>query len=65
MDIMSAVHRFDLTGLSQDQVDILMKIIPTPDEVKKYKEYGAQNNGCFDGLNSFYFKFATKKTTDF
>ena len=26
-----------------------MKIVPTADEVKRYKEYSAQNNGSYDG----------------
>lgn len=46
---MSAVHRFDLTVLSQENVDILIPIVPTNEEVQQYKEYLAKNNSL-DGL---------------
>lgn len=50
-EIMSAVHRFDLTALPQDHVDILLPIVPTADEVQSYRDYAAKNEGSFEGLS--------------
>uniref|UniRef100_A0A915ERH0 Formin-like protein n=1 Tax=Ditylenchus dipsaci TaxID=166011 RepID=A0A915ERH0_9BILA len=50
-DIMAAVHRFDLSALPQDNVDILVPIVPTSDEVQLYKDYAARNEGSFEGLS--------------
>ncbi|CAK5091774.1 unnamed protein product [Meloidogyne enterolobii] len=43
MEIMSGVHRFDLSVLSPDQVEILLPIVPTQDECTKLKEYASSN----------------------
>lgn len=50
MEIMSAVHRFDLNVVASDQVEILLPICPTPDECTKLREYAMQHNNSFDGL---------------
>lgn len=47
---MSAVHRFDLEILSQENVDILIPIVPSNEEIQQYKEYMAKNNNSLDGL---------------
>ncbi|KAF7635331.1 hypothetical protein Mgra_00005298 [Meloidogyne graminicola] len=44
MEIMSAVHRFDLSVLNPDKVEILLPIVPTQDECLKLKEFGLSNN---------------------
>lgn len=49
-EIMSAVHRFDLSVLPQDHVDILLPIVPTAEEVQNYRDYATKNDGIFDGL---------------
>uniref|UniRef100_A0A915M5W7 Formin-like protein n=1 Tax=Meloidogyne javanica TaxID=6303 RepID=A0A915M5W7_MELJA len=43
MEIMSGVHRFDLSVLSPDQVEILLPIVPTQDECTKLKEFASSN----------------------
>lgn len=48
---MAAVHRFDLSVLPQDHVDILIPIVPTDEEVEQFKEHAARNNGSYDGLS--------------
>lgn len=49
-EIMAAVHRFDLSSLPQDHVDILQRIVPTQEEVQQYKDYASRNDGSYDGL---------------
>uniref|UniRef100_A0AC35TXE7 Formin-like protein n=1 Tax=Rhabditophanes sp. KR3021 TaxID=114890 RepID=A0AC35TXE7_9BILA len=49
-EIMAAVHRFDLNALSGECVDILLKIVPSPEEMAMFKEYGAGNNNSFELL---------------
>jgi len=48
---MAAVHRFDLSTLPQDHVDILIPIVPTDEEIEQFKEYAARNNGTYEGLS--------------
>jgi hypothetical protein len=48
---MAAVHRFDLSALPQDHVDILIPIVPTDEEIEQFKEYAARNNGTYEGLS--------------
>lgn len=48
---MSAVHRFDLLALPQDNVDILLPIVPTTEEVQNFRNYAAKNDGTFEGLS--------------
>ncbi|KRZ94840.1 Formin-like protein [Trichinella sp. T8] len=37
--IMKALNSFDLSALSVEKVEILLRIIPTAEEIKSYKEY--------------------------
>ncbi|OUC46595.1 diaphanous FH3 domain protein, partial [Trichinella nativa] len=37
--IMKALNSFDLSALSAEKVEILLRIIPTAEEIKSYKEY--------------------------
>lgn len=46
--IMSAVHRMDLTSLSPESVDFLLKIAPSQEEMQKYREYEAERKSVSD-----------------
>lgn len=50
MEIMSAVHRFDLSILGPDQVDILLPIVPSQEEVTKLRDHAAQHGGSYELL---------------
>jgi hypothetical protein len=52
MEIMSGVHRFDLSVLGPDQVDILLPIVPSLEEAAKLREYAAQHEGSFELLTA-------------
>lgn len=40
-DIIRAVNALDLNAIGQENVEILLRFIPTPEEMKAYKEYEA------------------------
>lgn len=45
VEIMGAIHRLDLDALSFDEVDILLRIMPTEDEIKQFQQYANDNDG--------------------
>ncbi|VDD85180.1 unnamed protein product, partial [Enterobius vermicularis] len=47
-EIMSAVHRMDLTALPPESVDILLKIAPNQEEMQKYRQYEAEHKSTAD-----------------
>uniref|UniRef100_A0A7E4VZU6 GBD/FH3 domain-containing protein n=1 Tax=Panagrellus redivivus TaxID=6233 RepID=A0A7E4VZU6_PANRE len=50
-ELMMAVHRFDISLLPAELVDILIPVLPSTEEIQMYNEYSAQNNGSFEGLS--------------
>uniref|UniRef100_A0A158R454 Formin-like protein n=1 Tax=Syphacia muris TaxID=451379 RepID=A0A158R454_9BILA len=47
-EIMSAVHRMDLTALPPESVDILLKIAPNQEEIQKYRQYESEHKALSD-----------------
>lgn len=38
-EVVYAVNNFDMDMLSQDYIEVLLRIMPSEEEIKKYKEY--------------------------
>jgi formic-like protein len=38
-DVVLALNNFDMQVLAQDYVEVLLRIMPSEEEIKKYKEY--------------------------